>query len=44
MAIEEKVCECGCGKSFYGTLRRRFATNYCRVKWNREKSNAQKSC
>ena len=35
MAIELKECQCGCGRTFHGTSRRRFATDYCRVKWNR---------
>ena len=36
MAIEQKKCECGCGRAFYGTSRKKFATDYCRVKWNRK--------
>ncbi len=35
MAIEKKTCECGCGRTFLGTARRRFCEPYCRVKWNR---------
>lgn len=38
MAIEKKKCECGCGRTFLGTARRRFFNDYCRVKWNRVKT------
>ncbi len=37
MPIEQKQCKCGCGRTFLGTSRRLFATDYCRCKWNRNK-------
>lgn len=43
MPIEQKKCKCGCGRTFYGTSRKLFATDYCRVKWNRaQKKQATK--
>lgn len=36
MPIEQKQCKCGCGRTFLGTARRMFATDYCRCKWNRK--------
>ena len=38
MPISKKVCECGCGRTFHGTDRKRFATDYCRVKWHRQQA------
>lgn len=32
MAIKKKICECGCGREFYGTSRAKWATPYCKVK------------
>ena len=43
MAIEKKTCLCGCGRKFYGTARRKFAKDYCRVKWNRKKDLKSKA-
>lgn len=43
MAIEKKTCLCGCGRKFYGTARRKFAKDYCRVKWNRKKNLKSKA-
>ena len=38
MPIEQKKCKCGCGRAFYGTERRKFYCDYCRVKWNRQQA------
>lgn len=47
MAIEERKCQCGCGRTFYGTGRRKWATPYCKTKEARkrkkEKENEQTS-
>ena len=38
MPITEKECECGCGKKFYGTLRRRYFDNTCKNReWRKHK-------
>ncbi|AUR89525.1 hypothetical protein NVP1124O_24 [Vibrio phage 1.124.O._10N.286.49.B1] len=43
MPIEQKQCKCGCGRTFLGTSRRLFATDYCRVKFNRKKKNEKQN-
>ncbi|QIQ61289.1 hypothetical protein V039C_0011 [Vibrio phage V039C] len=38
MAIEKKTCQCGCGRTFLGTARRKWATPYCKVKAYRKRN------
>jgi len=38
MAIELKLCKCGCGKSKLGTKRLEFYSNTCRQRYFRMKS------
>lgn len=41
MAITKKECECGCGKEFYGTSRRKYLDNTCKNRqWRKVKANA----
>lgn len=35
MPIEKKKCDCGCGKEFYGTVRRRFYNANHKAHWHR---------
>jgi len=32
MPITNKTCLCGCGRTFIGTSRRKWATPYCKTK------------
>lgn len=41
MAITEKECECGCGKKFWGTSRRKFLDNTCKNKQWRKDNKAK---
>ena len=47
MPITNKTCLCGCGRTFLGTSRRKWATPYCKTKEARkrkkEKENEQTS-
>lgn len=43
MPITEKECECGCGRKFYGTAKKRFALDTCRAKWHREQKKAKQN-
>tara|TARA_R100000544_G_scaffold17462_1_gene8339 strand:+ start:267 stop:392 length:126 start_codon:yes stop_codon:yes gene_type:complete len=40
--IEEKECQCGCGKKFYGTKRRQYFNNTCKNKVWRKKDKEEK--
>ena len=42
MPIEQKKCECGCGRTFYGTSRRRFYDAKHKAHWHREQAKLKK--
>ena len=40
MPITEKECDCGCGKKFHGTSRRKYFDNTCKNRvWRKDKTN-----
>lgn len=41
MAIEERKCICGCGKKFYGTIRRVYFNAACEARKRRRDNKAK---